>query len=52
MAGKGIWVGLAVELPYSDIVRDILYDGSTVVVHIEVVWGGEDGDQGWEVEVR
>ena len=38
----------AIKLPDVQYVRFILEDRRLVVVHIEVVWSGEEGHHGWE----
>lgn len=35
---------LSIELPDGNVVCDVFYDCSTVVMHVKIVRGGEDGD--------
>lgn len=39
----------SVVLPYRDVLVRVFEDGATVVVDVEVVWGGEDGDDRGEL---
>jgi hypothetical protein len=46
--GQPIWVRRAIKLPNVQHVRFIFEDRRLVVVHVQVIWSGEECHHGWE----